>query len=99
MDLEKLLMPFVTAALGGLCAWGAVSLRKAARNVGRTELEIALDDLRQAEEETRLAKATPGDADDKAAAAHAALARSRVQKTKRLKALLDAAGGEPDGKE
>jgi hypothetical protein len=96
MDLKSLLMPFVTAALGGLCTWGAVSLRKAARNVGRTELEIALDDLRKAEEEARLAKATPGDADDKAAAAHAAVAQKRIASVKRLKALLDAAGGEPD---
>lgn len=94
MDLEKLLLPLAATLLGGLCTWAGLSARRAFKNVGRTELEIAADDLRAALEAERLALANSDPSDDAAAKKAVALAKARVEKAKRMKALLDAAGGD-----
>ncbi len=57
-----------------------------------TKLQIALDDLYDADEEVRKAALTPGTDDDAAAAVHKAAAKKKVAAKQRLKALLDAAG-------
>lgn len=97
--IQKVLIGVGGAVVTGLVTWAGLALRKAARNIGRTELEIALDDLKQALEEERVAKATPSTDDDASAAAHKVAAKKRVEKAKRLKALLDAAGEEGSDKE
>lgn len=99
-NLKKVLIGVAGAALTGLVTWAGLALRRAARNVGRTELEIALDDLKQADAEERAAAATAEKGDDDAAKAHKLAAQKKVEKAKRLKALLDAgadAGETKDG--
>lgn len=95
-SIQKILIGLAGGALTGLVAWAGLALRKAARNVGRTEVELAIDELKDALAEERRAKKTPGKDDDAAAAEHVRLTKKRVEKAKRLKALLDAAGSDID---
>ena len=93
-DWQKALIAFGTMVATGLATWFGVAVRRSFRNAGRTELEIALADLARAMEEERLALATADPADDLAAHQNRKLATERVNKAKRLKALLDGAAGD-----
>lgn len=93
--LKQVLIGLAGAAITGLATWAGLALRRAAKNVGRTELQLAIDELNEAVEEEKAAAKTPGLDDDALAAKHKAAAKKRVEKSKRLKALLDAAGEEP----
>ena len=94
IDFQKIIAGLIGAACAGLPLWLFVTLRRSARNAGRTELEIALDELRDAVDAERKAKETVDPADDIAEARCVALARARVTKARRLKALLDALAGD-----
>lgn len=98
-NVKKALIGIGGAIVSGLVTWAGLAARRAMQNLGRTELQIALDDLHDAEEEEKRARSTPGTDDDAKAAAHQAAAKKKVEKAKRLKALLDAAGAGDEGGE
>lgn len=78
MDLEKILTPVLTLAIGGLVTWAGPAALRAFRNRGKTDLDIALEAVEREMRELN-------DAVDAAKAAHAdddptndALADARV---------------------
>ena len=93
-NIQKMLMGVATLAAGGLMTWLGLTARRTFRNAGRTELEIALEDLRSAMEAERIALANKDPNDDAAVRKAVALAKKRVENVKRLKALLDGAAGD-----
>jgi hypothetical protein len=93
-EIQKALMALATTAAGGLMMWLGLSARRSFKNAGRTELEIALEDLRLAMEAERIALANADPSDDKAAKAAVEHARKVVNAKKRVKAWLDGAAGD-----
>jgi len=94
MDWQKILIGIGTAIGGGCLTWLATGGRKAIRNYGKTELEIAEAHLDDALKRAEKAAATPGKEDDAQAAADVASARRIVEKMKRLSAITDGFGQE-----
>ena len=91
---QKMLMALATTAAGGFMMWLGLSVRRTFKNAGRTELELAVEDLRVALEAERIALANADPFDDASAHKAVDLAKKRVVKAKRLKALLDGAAGD-----
>lgn len=98
-SIQKILIGVGGAVVTGIVTWAGLALRNAAKNVGRTELQIALDDLHDAIEEEKAAAKTPGTEDDALAQKNKVAAKKRVEKAQRLKALLDAAATDEKGSE
>lgn len=96
IDMQKFLIGLVSVFGTGILTYLGLAIRRSARNAGRTELEISLDELRAAVDAERAAKETADPADDLATARCSALARARVSKARRLKAQLDALAGDVD---
>jgi hypothetical protein len=94
VDWNKVLVPILTAAVGGIVAWLATSGRRAIKNFGKTEIDIACDDLERALLDLTNAQATPDTADDEKAKEKVEAARKRVKAVQRLKGILDAFGAE-----
>lgn len=95
MGWEKILTAALTAFGAGLLTWAGLAIRRAARNAGRTEQELALEELAEAMREEKEARDTLTPEDDAAAVIHLRLARERSIKARRVKAILDALGEEP----
>ena len=89
MDWSKIIAAAGTAIVGGLCTWGVPAIRRAARNWGKTEVDLADEQLELAIKYAEDAKRTPGVEDDKTANEIVARARKHRENAKRLAGLAD----------
>jgi len=94
MDWAKILAGVGSSIGGALLMWGVPAIRRAVRNWGKTEVQLADEDLELAIKYAEDAKRTPGVDDDKTANEIVARARKHRENAKRLAGLADSLAGE-----
>ena len=94
MDWQKILVAIGTALARGCLTWMATSGRRIARNLGKTELALAEEQLDAALKRAEKAHANDNPRDDADADAAVAAAKRMRERARRLKAIADAVGEE-----
>jgi len=95
-EIQDMIKMALASAVTGLIAWIGVSGRKAIRNYGKSNAQIAQEELQAALAKVEAAKATPEPEDDKLAEAKAEAAAGNVVSAKRLQAITDSLGSDSD---
>ncbi len=96
MDWGKIISNVAPPILAALGMWAGLTLRRAARNWGRTDVEIANEELDRATKAAEAAHADKDPGNDADADKKVARARELRVKALRLKAIADALAAEPD---
>lgn len=91
-QIKASLITLLITSLTGVCIWAGVTVRKATRNLGRTDEEIALAEYQQALEAERIARASDDPNDDAVAEKIVALAKRKLDAKKKWRAITDAVG-------
>ena len=91
-EIQDVIKMALASAVTGLVAWIGVSSRKAIRNYGKSNVQIAEEELVAAQTKVEAAKATPEFEDDKAAEAREHEAAQHLSSAKKLRAITDSFG-------
>jgi hypothetical protein len=90
--LQQTLIGALGTALLAVLGWLSVQGRKALRNLGKTRVQIAEEDLKEAVGKLEEAHKTPDATDDLAGQKDLAEAKSDLRKARSLNAVLDILG-------
>lgn len=91
-ETQDMIKMALVSAVTGLIAWIGVSGRKAIRNYGKSNAQIAHEELVAAQAKVEAARATPEPEDDKAAEAKAQEAAEHLSSAKKFQAITDSFG-------
>lgn len=91
-SLQNILLGVAGAGVTGLVAWLGLFGRKAIKNLGKTKLEIALEEQAEANKRLEAALKTADPTDDRAALLLIEAAKRHVDTAKLIKGITDAAG-------
>lgn len=94
MDWSALLQKAALIVAGGVCTWAATGGRRAIRNLGKTEVELADEELERAMSRAERAHKNDDPTDDAAADAAVEKARAFRARARRMNAIADAFGAE-----
>ncbi len=92
MDKNQIWIALGTTIGGALLAWVGMAARKAIKNYGKTDVEIAQADLDDKTKKYEDALKTADPCDDVAAAKAKAVAEEHLAFAKRVQAITDAIG-------